>query len=119
MLGVIPERMEDKWFIFWERNTLHFHRSWTGFCCFRAKFRQLKSGWKLVEIVANRNEEQYRGIDEEDLIKVPFLIDLLLLHKQFIWPDDAPPQAAVELWHDVGRAFIGGHPGGQQEEAIE
>lgn len=109
-LGVIPEQMEDKWFIFWEKDTLHFHRSWTGFCTYRVKFRRLKSGWRMWQITANRNPEQYRGTDERDIIEVPFLIDLLLLRKAFDWPDDASPEAAVELWHHVGRAFIGQHP---------
>ncbi len=30
MLGIVPEAMEDKWFIFSEGEWLHFHRSWTG-----------------------------------------------------------------------------------------
>jgi len=29
-LGLIPEEMEDKWFIYWKDNRLYFHRSWTG-----------------------------------------------------------------------------------------
>ena len=27
--GLIPEVMEDKWFIFMEADRLYFHRSWT------------------------------------------------------------------------------------------
>ena len=30
--GLIPAVMEDKWFIYWQDDTLFFHRSWTGFC---------------------------------------------------------------------------------------
>ena len=30
--GVIPQEMEDKWFIFCENDVLYFHRSWTGYC---------------------------------------------------------------------------------------
>ncbi len=29
--GLIPEEMEDKWFIFLQNDWLYFHRSWTGF----------------------------------------------------------------------------------------
>jgi len=28
--GLIPEAMEDKWFVYFADNTLYFHRSWTG-----------------------------------------------------------------------------------------
>jgi hypothetical protein len=32
--GVIPEEMEDKWFIFFENDTLFCQRSWAGFCVY-------------------------------------------------------------------------------------
>jgi len=35
--GLIPEEMEDKWFIYYEQGFLHFHRSWTGHGLFKAK----------------------------------------------------------------------------------
>ncbi len=110
MRGVLPRQMEDKWFIFWEPNTLHFHRSWTGACVFRVKFPQLKSGWKLYEIAANRNQEQYSSSDEYDSKHVPFLIDVVLLHKKVVTEDESP-ETAVELWHQIGRATVGEHPG--------
>jgi ADP-ribosyl-[dinitrogen reductase] hydrolase len=34
--GLIPEEMEDKWFIYYEKGFLHFHRSWTGHGLFKA-----------------------------------------------------------------------------------
>lgn len=33
-LGHIPEDMDDKWFIFFEKGWLYFYRSWTGDCIF-------------------------------------------------------------------------------------
>ncbi|MGB6299866.1 MAG: hypothetical protein WBF90_27350 [Rivularia sp. (in: cyanobacteria)] len=35
--GLIPKRMEDKWFIYLEDNWLYFHRSWSGFCIFKVR----------------------------------------------------------------------------------
>ena len=29
---------EDKWFIYWENDTLFFHRSWTGVCVYIVRF---------------------------------------------------------------------------------
>lgn len=31
-LGFIPTSMEEKWFAYFADNTLHQHRSWTGYC---------------------------------------------------------------------------------------
>ena len=28
--GLIPQTMEDKWFVYYEEPELFFHRSWTG-----------------------------------------------------------------------------------------
>ena len=30
--GVVPQQMEDKWFIYYEKQKLYLHRSWTGYC---------------------------------------------------------------------------------------
>lgn len=37
-LGFIPKVMEDKWFIYFEDNTLNFHRSWTGNKIYQVNF---------------------------------------------------------------------------------
>ncbi|MGH2603345.1 MAG: hypothetical protein ACRDJ9_28675, partial [Dehalococcoidia bacterium] len=42
--GLIPEAMEDKWFIYFDSNRLHFHRSWTGFCIYVVEFVRDGSG---------------------------------------------------------------------------
>ncbi len=34
-LGLLPEAMEDKWFIYFEHPILFFHRSWTGDLIYR------------------------------------------------------------------------------------
>ena len=36
--GLMPEEMEDKWFIYEENYWVYFHRSWTGICIFKAHF---------------------------------------------------------------------------------
>ena len=33
--GLVPEAMEDKWFIYYEHPLLFFHRSWTGDLVYR------------------------------------------------------------------------------------
>jgi len=53
--GVIPEVMEDKWFIFLEEDVLYFHRSWTGFCIYQVRMKKEGAEYRVVEALVNRN----------------------------------------------------------------
>ena len=43
--GLIPEEMEDKWFIYYEEGFLYFHRSWTGFGMYKTKITKEPTGY--------------------------------------------------------------------------
>ena len=32
ILGLKPQAMEDKWFVYFDEGYLYLHRSWTGYC---------------------------------------------------------------------------------------
>ena len=49
--GVLPEEMEDKWFVFYEEPWLYLHRSWTGICCFQVRFEESAGGARIVEVL--------------------------------------------------------------------
>ncbi|MCA9962118.1 MAG: hypothetical protein KC443_23950, partial [Anaerolineales bacterium] len=34
-LGFIPREQQDKWFVYFDGEWLHVHRSWTGTCIFQ------------------------------------------------------------------------------------
>lgn len=77
--GLIPENMEENWFIYYEEPWLCIHRSWTGFCIFRVRFEPTDRGIEAVEILANREPEQYASLgDSSDLGIVRSLIRMLL-----------------------------------------
>jgi hypothetical protein len=86
--GFIPQQMEDKWFIFFENNFLHFHRSWTGVEIFQVELTEnadrsaaIKHCW------VNRDLLQYNfQSDEYDSQLVCCLIDSFLLDKKVDWP---------------------------------
>ena len=59
--GSIPRKMEDKWFIYFDDSWLFFHRSWTGFCIFRARFEHTGEKYVLAEAWVNCDGSQYRG----------------------------------------------------------
>jgi hypothetical protein len=112
--GVIPVEMEDKWFVYWQDDTLHFHRSWTGFCVYVVRFECDESGSRAVEATVNREPEQYRNTDDGyDASMVPYLIDVLLLRRPSKFParSASRTRAALEQWSQVGRAGFGEHPG--------
>ena len=108
--GVIPEQMEDKWFIYFEENKLHCHRSWTGNCLYIAEFEVSERSSKITKLTVNRDREQYTERDNNwDCHFVVYLINLLLLHKPTPYPekDDIDPEtSAVQQWSQVGRAMF-------------
>ena len=111
--GVIPEVMEDKWFIYWRDNSLYFHRSWTGYCIYVVHFVPIEDGYKMYAADLNRDPSQYSGAtDEDDEQMIYYLLDLVLLQRPVPFPSDepSPENRAAINWHEVGRAMIGQHP---------
>ena len=78
--GLIPEQMEDKWFIFMENDILFLHRSWTGFCIYEVHF---DSQHAIRAVWANRNRDQHTQTnDEHDGANLIYLIEYFLLGKR-------------------------------------
>ena len=107
-LGLIPETMEEKWFIYLNEDWLYFHRSWTGACIFGVKFRIEASDCTVLESWANRDKDQYNSDDADyDKKLVLFLIDALLLKKSVEFPRPAElPEVPPGIYqhHVVGQA---------------
>lgn len=71
--GYSPQEMDDKWFLYCENNKLFFHRSWTGFCIYIVSIENENGE---LEVIVNRNSEQYLGTDiEKDKIILNGLIN--------------------------------------------
>lgn len=113
--GVVPAQMEDKWFIYWRNDRLHFHRSWTGIGIFVARFASEAEGEgaRLVGAHVNRNPEQYSSTDDErDARLLEYVIDVVLLRRPVAFPADpnvGGPEV-MQAWAAVGRAALGEHP---------
>ena len=111
--GIIPEQMEDKWFIYWKDDELFFHRSWTGCCIYVARFESLNGSWKMIDVKVNRDPEQYSETsDDRDKEMISYLLDVLLLHRDAKFPTDEPTplKSALKNWSEVGRAMVGQYP---------
>jgi uncharacterized protein (TIGR02452 family) len=112
-LGVVPEQMEDKWFVFWEDDVLYFHRSWTGICIYAARFARDEQGWRLVEVKANRERDRLPDdVDNRDVDTLHYLVDALLLRQDAPFPIEGATEAqtAIANWQLVGRAMLGQRP---------
>jgi ADP-ribosylglycohydrolase len=73
--GLVPQAMEDKWFIYFENDELYFHRSWTGFGIYSAKLKKVENGYSIKEFLAERNQEKYQNADDNsDIENFSFLI---------------------------------------------
>ncbi len=87
--GLIPEEMEDKWFIYWKKGTLYFHRSWSGFCIYAVRFQLEGDQWRMFEADVNRDPEQYdEQRDSHDTAMISYLIDVLILGQEAEFPAD-------------------------------
>ena len=106
--GVVPEQMEDKWFIYYSESCLHFVRNWTGFTVFIVRFREEDEKATAIDFSANRDPAQYTETnDESDKETLSYLIDALLLHRPAQFPGSGGPLGA---WAIAGRASLGQHP---------
>lgn len=74
--GFKPKEFEDKWFIFYENNTLYCHRSWTGTCIYEVHFIEENDSIRATHAYVNRDIEQYNYTnDDEDIETIYWLID--------------------------------------------
>jgi hypothetical protein len=86
-LGLIPQEMEDKWFIYLDGNTLYLHRSWTGLCIYQVEFERVAGKHVVRRALVNRNPTQDQATDDVyDSALLGFLIGNLLLGKPGKFP---------------------------------
>jgi hypothetical protein len=106
--GIVPEQMEDKWFVFHEGPWLWFHRSWTGVAIYAVKLRITDTGSAVEEAWANRSPEQYRETDDvHDAAILSYLVERLLLGHDARFPVRAsvdPEKVSLLVHHVVGHA---------------
>ena len=100
--GVVPEAMENKWFIFLEEDVLYIHRSWTGFCIYQVGFKKEGAQYRIAEALVNRDSDQYSATDDHyDVKLLNFLIDEFLLRSSPMFPVPSDVHAGIEtgLYH--------------------
>lgn len=82
--GFIPTDMDDKWFIYFEENMLHFHRSWTGKFFASVRFVE-RQGYHEAQGAILNVEGLFHDPDSpaETVRLIDNLIDVCLLGKEW------------------------------------
>jgi hypothetical protein len=97
--GLIPAEMEDKWFVFWEADSLFFHRSWTGHGIYQVTFRPSSRGFDVSHAAVATEVDYYRrGSDHDEARLLDFLIRGLLLRQPVQFPVPAGFQGPAGLY---------------------
>ena len=79
-LGLIPQKPTDAWFIYFDDEWLHIHRSKTGTCVFKLQIVPFEDRYHAPQAIVNRDPKQYRNEDVAyDVQMISYLIDHLLL----------------------------------------
>jgi hypothetical protein len=74
--GFIPAVMEEKWFAYFDNNTLYQYRSWTGVCIDQIHFVDEGDGLRATHAEVNRYTPHYQNKDdEEDRVRI---VDMVL-----------------------------------------
>jgi len=107
--GLIPREMEDKWFIYYDNNTLNIHRSWTGHHIYKIITQPLGDNtYAVTRVIVNRNKAQYNQQNNAyDVSLLNYLIDRLLLGKAVPFPtptDISKEDSAIYKHSMVGYA---------------
>lgn len=111
--GLIPDQMEDKWFVYFQKDALYFHRSWTGICIFIVRFVREGEGSRMTEADVCRDRDRITESQiKEDAAMIVYLIDTLLLHRVVEYPGigGSAEEKTLEEWGVVGQAMLGKHP---------
>lgn len=64
--GFIPSVQEEKWFAFFEEDTLYQHRSWTGICIDQVHFKAEGEGLRATHAEVNRYSPHYSNKDDQE-----------------------------------------------------
>jgi len=60
---IMPETMDEHWFVVFEDPWLHIGRSWTGFTIFDVRIIKDGDRHRIAEVWANRDANQYGETD--------------------------------------------------------
>ena len=63
-IGLIPQQMEDKWFVYYHNEWIYFHRSWTGCGIYKAQIFKENESYLIKDFWVERNFTNYQRIND-------------------------------------------------------
>jgi len=85
--GLVPQTMEDKWFIYYEEPHIFFHRSWTGKPVYKLTLNITPKEAQVVEALWSKDLATAADADVNYQAQlVDFLLSNLLLGQQKPFP---------------------------------
>ena len=78
--GLLPESMEDKWAVFFDRPFLDIHRSWTGLLSYRVRLDVDGEGCRVAEVLVSNHVQMVHGPAYEAAL-ASFLLRGMLLRQ--------------------------------------
>ena len=104
--GIVPEQMEDKWFVYYDAPYLFLHRSWTGKPIYRVALKTTLNGAVVSEALWATELATADNADQNYQAKlIDFLISNLLLKKSKPFPH---PTGIKEPTHGVFQHHVSG-----------
>jgi 8-oxo-dGTP diphosphatase len=64
--GFIPSSMDERWFSYYENNTLYQYRSWTGTCIYQIHFVEEVGCLRATHAEVNRDTSEYSNRDDNE-----------------------------------------------------
>jgi tetratricopeptide (TPR) repeat protein len=74
--GLIPQKDEDKWFVYFEKDTLFCHRSSDGQCIYEIQFKEEDGEYSSTNLYIEGDEEIYVAKPEVELFFVMILVHI-------------------------------------------
>lgn len=109
ILGLVPQQMEDKWFIFYEEPFLYFHRSWTGDPVYKVCLKNKQNSVQVTEALWEKKYSEQKDADPlYQAALLDFIVSNLLLgmNKPFPMPNKVQQsQAGVYQHHVAGTGY--------------
>jgi len=109
--GLVPQQMDDKWFIYYAEPHLFLHRSWTGQPVYRLTFKSVSDGVEVSEALWSKKLATSTA-KAQDFEYQPQLIDFLLSNlllgqsKPFPMPPELQePEPGVIQHHISGTGY--------------
>ncbi|MGV3611487.1 MAG: ADP-ribosylglycohydrolase family protein [Fluviicola sp.] len=83
-VGLIPDSMDDKWFVYFEDGWLYLHRSWTGHLIFKANIQAVSNGNYVIKAFYAEQDKERWKVDNREEILHSFKNQLSYLSKRSI-----------------------------------